>query len=174
MSPHWASITATCATSARSSLPSNSKPVLRLDQCHAARFHGVAAARFGRHAGTGPRTPIDRRRRQALRTAGVGQRIEERIAGRVVRLARRAEHAGHRRKQHEEIERLLAAWRRADSTRRATFGGIARSSCSSVISAQDAVGQHAGRMNDAAQRRRIRRKLRQRGARATRRPPRRR
>ena len=71
---------------------------------------------------------------KALCAAGVGQRIQERVAGRVVRLTRRAEHAGHRRKQHEEIERPLRAWPRADSTHRGPLGNIARSNCSSVMS----------------------------------------
>src|ERR1700748_1752085 len=46
-------------------------------------------------------TPAQRDRRQAMPAAMYRQAVQEAVGGRVVRLARRAHQAGHRREQHE-------------------------------------------------------------------------
>ena len=63
---------------------------------------GIESAGHG--AGLLPQPPSQRNRRQAMRAPVCGQRVEERVGGPVVGLARRPHQPGHRRKHHERSE----------------------------------------------------------------------
>ena len=116
------------------------------------------AARLGRHAGAGPRSPVDRRRRQTLRAAGVGQRIQD----------------THCRPRSSPGRANRARWPPTKTARR-NRAAVARGDVQIPRAAnlrrhrpiqlverhlgQNAVGQHAGGVNDAAQRRAHRRQV---------------
>ena len=76
----------------------------RLDESHSAGFYGFISTAHSGHAGTCPGTPINGGGRPTLGPPRVGQGVQVGIAGRVIRLARRTQHAGNRGKQHKEIE----------------------------------------------------------------------
>ena len=82
----------------------------------------------------------------------MGQSIQIGVAGRVVRLPRRTEHAGDRGKQDEEIQRRIARGN-VQIPRTLNLGRHGSIELIERHLGHDAIGQHAGSVDDAAQRR---------------------
>ena len=88
----------------------------------------------------------------------MGQRIEHGVASGVVGLARRAEDTGYRRKQHEEIERRIERGG-VQIPRTLNLRPHGSIELFERHVRENAVGKYASRVDDAAQRRRVFRKL---------------
>ncbi len=113
-----------------------------------------------RHAHLGPGAPVDAQRRPLLPAAMMGQGVEEGVGGGVVALARRAQQRGGRREQHEQIQRLVAG-QLVQVPGAEHFGRHDPVEPLAGLLAENAVVQHAGQVEDAAQRRQFRADVRQ-------------
>ncbi len=112
---HCASMTATLAGGRTQQLSEQFQRGLGRQQFHAPRLDLIRPAGFGRHPRIRPRSPVDAQGRQTLTAPPSGQRVQQRVAGGVVGLARRTEDTGHGREHDEEVQRQRPASRRAGS-----------------------------------------------------------